>query len=657
MNPGGLLTYTGSVSNAGNVTLNNIIVTNSQSGITPILTVLTLAPGASTNFTGSYLAPANCSSTSASTAIGQSLCDIGVTNAASTTCPITFTPNIALTETCPPGPVSVGSTVVFGGSVNNSGNVTLTNVLVFSSQPSNNTPLLGPITLAPGASAPFTGSYIALGGSNPTTNTTIVTNSSGTITTNIVDVITTNVVGVITTNVVAVITTNTSGSITTNDVSTVTTNAVTPTFGYIDPNIGILNDLFSVPPDLHGLMYADQDEYYGPTLFYAIREPAASAAEFDTISTVPPAFGAVTDEFTLTESNYDALTFAADNVGYGAVNFYYVRHDNTGACTFGQIISQGDGQYSKDLWTLDNPAAKTGYTGLAYAAANVGNYGATLFYSVRQENAGLSTFGIINPTPGGSETDEYAVGTNFDSLVYVDGTISAWSATDVFAYLRHNAIGSIIGSIDPVTHVATDRINLGTNFLNALTFTVTAVGNQGPNLFYYLRPAGSILTTNTVTNLTTNTVTTYTTNDVTSYTTNASTNFTTNVVLTLITNTVNTYMTNILVVFTPTNTVTAIGMDICQEQTVTAAANCLGPVSSALIAPTFGVAAVIANGSFGLSFHSLNGILYTVQYNNTLDPATWTDLETVVGTGGSMTIKDGIVSQRPMRFYRVKFTP
>ena len=74
--------------------------------------------------------------------------------------------------------------MVFGGLVSNPGNITLTNILVFSSQPSNNTPVLGPITLAPGASAPFTGSYIAIGGSNPMTNSTIVTNSSGIITTN-----------------------------------------------------------------------------------------------------------------------------------------------------------------------------------------------------------------------------------------------------------------------------------------------------------------------------------------------------------------------------------------------------------------------------------------------------------------------------------------
>ena len=73
----------------------------------------------------------------------------------------------------PAGPGSAGSNVVFGGSVTNTGNITLMNVMVFSTQSSNSTPVLGPITLAPGASAPFMGSYLATGGSNPTTNSMI----------------------------------------------------------------------------------------------------------------------------------------------------------------------------------------------------------------------------------------------------------------------------------------------------------------------------------------------------------------------------------------------------------------------------------------------------------------------------------------------------
>jgi uncharacterized repeat protein (TIGR01451 family) len=587
---GSLYSLSGFVTNTGDAILTNVVVFSSQAGQNlALLGPLDLAPGQSEPYSGSLILASNISGVTV-TATSQETCKgIRITNAI--TCPILSTPSITITESCPPGPVSAGSSVVFGGLVSNSGSITLTNILVFSGQPTNNTPVLGPITLAPGASVPFTGSYVATGGSNPTTNSTVVTNSSGTITTNVASVITTN------------------------STVTVTTNAVTATFGTIDPDTGKLTDRFNIPNNSHGLTYADQDENWGPTLFYAIQQPASGPDMFDTISTVPPLAGFVTNRFDLTSTNYDALTFAAPDVGYGEVNFYYIRHDNSGVSTFGEIIAQGASS-SKDLW----PLARTGYNALAFAAANLG-YGANMFYYLRQNNAGLSFFGTINPTPGGIATDRYTVGTNFDSLVFVPGGL--------FAYLRHDNTGSILGSFDPVTHAVTDLIDLGTNFLSALTFTVTDVG-YGPNLFYYLRPGGSTITTNVVTTFTTNTLITFTTNAVTTYTTNS------------------------VVSFTPTNTVTATGMDARQGNTVAATANCPDPVGQVLPAP---VIITMANGLLGLSFPSENGKSYTVQYKTALSDPTWTDLETVVGTGGNLPVTDGVAAQQPTRFYRVISTP
>jgi hypothetical protein len=39
--PGTILTYSGSVSNAGNITLTNVVVTNDRSGATPLFTAAT----------------------------------------------------------------------------------------------------------------------------------------------------------------------------------------------------------------------------------------------------------------------------------------------------------------------------------------------------------------------------------------------------------------------------------------------------------------------------------------------------------------------------------------------------------------------------------------------------------------------------------------
>jgi len=70
---GALLTYSGSVRNAGDTTLTNLVVTSDRTGATPVFTVASLAPGVSADFTGSYTVPANsgCSISSTLTVRGN----------------------------------------------------------------------------------------------------------------------------------------------------------------------------------------------------------------------------------------------------------------------------------------------------------------------------------------------------------------------------------------------------------------------------------------------------------------------------------------------------------------------------------------------------------------------------------------------------------
>jgi len=206
---------------------------------------------------------------------------------------------------------------------------------------------------------------------------------------------------------------------------------------------------------------------------------------------------------------------------------------------------------------------------------------------------------------------------------------------DNFYYVRHDATGaSTFGTIfvtGLATGTVTDRFGVGSNVTD-LTFTATDVG-MGADLFYYLRDRGLSLTTNIVTVLTTNTV------------------------ITLTTNTVTTFTTNSTVTLTPTNIVMATGVDICQGRTVEAAANCTGPL---LLTSPGGQAPItggISKGMFSLLFPTENGQSYTVQYKNHLSDPTWTNLETVAGTGGEAGITDAIVPGRAARFYRVILTP
>ncbi len=163
VSPGGVLAYSGTVSNAGNVTVTNIVVTNDRTGTTPVFTTAQLLPGATTNFNGSYTVPANadCSITSTLTARGNDLCSGSVvTHAASATCSITGTPLINVTLNCPANSVVTGNSITFSGTVSNPGNVTLVNVTVVNNQASPST-VLTVATLAPGASANFNATFFS----------------------------------------------------------------------------------------------------------------------------------------------------------------------------------------------------------------------------------------------------------------------------------------------------------------------------------------------------------------------------------------------------------------------------------------------------------------------------------------------------------------
>jgi hypothetical protein len=319
----------------------------------------------------------------------------------------------------------------------------------------------------------------------------------------------------------------------------------------------------------------------------------------------------------------------------------------------------------------DEKVVGTNFVALTFAAPDVG-YGANLFYYVRRDADCNSIFGTIDPAQGGPVTDRFTIGANVDALVFT-ATDVGYGADD-FYYLRHDNEGnSTFGTIfvtGLTTGNVTDRFLAGTN-VTELSFTPTDV-LYGPNLFYYLcgmPKAGcpqitfttntvTSFTTNTVTSFTTNTVTSFTTNTVTSFTTNTVTSFTTNTVTIFSTNNVTSYSTNIVAAAT-TNTVTASGADICQGRTVTAIATCSGS-GSPLVPPVIGGAGVpppsLSNGNFSWSFTTQNGVSYIVQYKTSLSDPLWTDLQTVAGTGGIITISQAMAGQ-PSCYYRLKISP
>ena len=159
--PGGFIVYVGSVSNCGNVGLTNVLVTNDRQIGVNIFGPTNLAPGQVYFFTNSYRAPIDsCGPVFDNLLVsGSTLCGQPVTNYVDSACPLITTPGLRVTKSCPPTAVVPGSVLTFTGSVSNSGNISLTNVIVVNNQPTPNTVVFGPVTLAPGQVRFFTNSY------------------------------------------------------------------------------------------------------------------------------------------------------------------------------------------------------------------------------------------------------------------------------------------------------------------------------------------------------------------------------------------------------------------------------------------------------------------------------------------------------------------
>jgi hypothetical protein len=165
--------FSGVVTNCGNEDLANVTVTDSPSG--QVFTIGTLAPGASAPYSGSYTGTLG-SNTDTVTAEGTGLISGDTVNAtASATCDVTCTACIDVTKECV-NPDACDTTIPFSGVVTNCGSDELNNVTVTDS-PSGQVFTIG--TLAPGASAPYSGTYTGSLGSN---TDTVTATGTGTVT-------------------------------------------------------------------------------------------------------------------------------------------------------------------------------------------------------------------------------------------------------------------------------------------------------------------------------------------------------------------------------------------------------------------------------------------------------------------------------------------
>ena len=193
----------------------------------------------------------------------------------------------------------------------------------------------------------------------------------------------------------------------------------------------------------------------------------------------------------LTPNSYSALTSADPDVGFGAVNFYFIHHKSTG--DYFSVIVPGSGTASAvtDLKPMNGPggpatASAPGYFGLTFAAANLG-YGLNNFYYLRTDPVtGFTKFGTLVPALLATSADQFDLGISGHKALTFTGTDVGFGVNKMY-YLRLDPITgfTILGMLDPAlagARHASDIANLGSVY-STLDFVPGDVG-FGSGQFY-----------------------------------------------------------------------------------------------------------------------------------------------------------------------------
>ncbi|MGQ0801345.1 MAG: DUF7507 domain-containing protein, partial [Pseudomarimonas sp.] len=161
---GSTIAYTFLVTNTGNVTLTGIVINDAQLDAAAVCMVTTLAPGATTTCTGTHTltqAEVNAGvSNNSATATGTPPVGPPVTSPPSvTSTPIAANPSLTVVKSAGvPSGITAGSTIAYSFLVTNTGNVTLTGIVINDAQ-LDAAAVCVTTTLAPGATTTCTGTH------------------------------------------------------------------------------------------------------------------------------------------------------------------------------------------------------------------------------------------------------------------------------------------------------------------------------------------------------------------------------------------------------------------------------------------------------------------------------------------------------------------
>ncbi|MFC5185842.1 DUF7507 domain-containing protein [Actinomadura harenae] len=165
---GQTITYTYHVTNTGNTTLNDVGVTDELPGLSAITcTATSLAPGASTNCTATYVTTqqdvnnGSIHNTATSHGTPPGATEPVVSEPSETTVEAVPSPSVTVQKTAEPTTfTAVGQTITYTYHVTNTGNTTLNDVGVTDVHPGLSAITCTQVTLEPGESATCTATYV-----------------------------------------------------------------------------------------------------------------------------------------------------------------------------------------------------------------------------------------------------------------------------------------------------------------------------------------------------------------------------------------------------------------------------------------------------------------------------------------------------------------
>jgi hypothetical protein len=191
----------------------------------------------------------------------------------------------------------------------------------------------------------------------------------------------------------------------------------------------------------------------------------------------------------LTPDTYSALTSADQDVGYGAVNLYFIHHHGTTDYFSAIIPGVGVGSEVTDEKPMSGPGGPStvtgvnGYFGLTFATANLG-YGSNVFYYFRKDpGTGFTLFGSLAPALLALSADIFDLGvTGHNALAYTVNDVGFGTSQMYYLRLDPNTGFTIFGTLNPTNGRAADISNLGSLY-STITFTAADLG-FGPGKFY-----------------------------------------------------------------------------------------------------------------------------------------------------------------------------